>query len=88
MMLASIFLTVPPMTMAPERIIRFLMMYCPSRVGNQKMPFWKVISGRINKGRKVPNICMKSKPMASRVVDLKRNKTPMRTSHQPMMATH
>ena len=47
--------TVPPITSAEEIIIRFLIMYCPSRVspnGNSV----KQTSGKSIRGRKVPGI--------------------------------
>ena len=48
------------MTRADDIIIRFFIMYCPSRVNPNGNSF-KQTSGHSIKGRKVPGICMNNK---------------------------
>ena len=80
-------LSLPPSTNAAAMIIRFLMMYCPSMVGNQGKASWKVTSGRKNNGIKVPTICINSRAMATLVALLNRKAMPMATSYQPITST-
>ena len=84
--LYSLSLTVEPTTNAADIIIRFFIMYWPSRVSpNGK--FVKQISGNNISGRKVPGIWINSKIIDILIIGFIHIVIPIMTSHQPSMGT-
>ena len=79
----------PPITIAAEMIIIFLIMYCPSKVGAYGIiPSWKVTFGKIKRGINVPAICKKSNMRAYLIVLSKRKQTPIIISQYPIIFNH
>ena len=75
-----------PITSAEEMIIRFLTIYCPSRV-KPKGKFVKQTSGNKTRGRKVPGICTNNRNIDTRMSGLMHIVMPMITSQIPKMGT-
>lgn len=67
--------------MAAATVSRFLIIYCPSRVGTKAD--CQVAEGRKNRGRIVVNICRNKRAMARRFSLGKRNSTPISISKRP-----
>ena len=78
----------PPMTNEDAIIIMFFIMYCPSNVGSNGLPSWKVTSGNMNNGMNVPHICENSNNIAITVVFLNKKNTPINISQYPITITH